>query len=131
MDGNLVLGLVAVPLLMLASGVLVAAEIALVAVRRTELDELVQARKPGAIAARAAVDRLDASIAAIQIGITAVGLLMGWLGEANLAGAIATHVRVGDPFIAPLALGVVVWAGIYLRETRLHALLPVVRDPRK
>jgi hypothetical protein len=47
-------------------------------------------------------------------------LLTGYLG-----GAIATHVRVGDPFLTPLVLGVLVWAGLYLRDARLRELLPV------
>ena len=34
-------------------------------------------------------------------------------------------VRVGDPFLAPLVLGVVAWAGLYLRDERLRALLPL------
>lgn len=46
-------------------------------------------------------------------------LLTGYLG-----GAIATHVRVGDPFISPLIMGVMLWAGIFLREPRLQALIP-------
>ena len=46
-------------------------------------------------------------------------LLTGYLG-----GAIATHVRVSDPFIAPLALGVLAWLGLYLRDRRLAALVP-------
>jgi len=47
-------------------------------------------------------------------------LLTGYLG-----GAVATHVRVGDPFIAPLAVGVVLWLALWLREPRLKALLPL------
>ena len=47
-------------------------------------------------------------------------LLTGYLG-----GAIATHVRVGDPFLVPLVLGVLVWAGIYFRDERLGSLLPL------
>jgi hypothetical protein len=47
-------------------------------------------------------------------------LLTGYLG-----GAVATHVRVGDPFIAPLVLGVLVWAGLFLRDERVRALLPL------
>lgn len=38
-------------------------------------------------------------------------LLTGYLG-----GAITTHVRVSEPFIAPLVLGVLVWVGLYLRD---------------
>ena len=47
-------------------------------------------------------------------------LLTGYLG-----GATATHVRVGEPFYFPIVLGVLVWAGLYLREERLRALIPL------
>ena len=47
-------------------------------------------------------------------------LLTGYLG-----GAIATHVRVGDAFVGPLLLGVIVWGGLYLRDSRLRAILPL------
>ena len=47
-------------------------------------------------------------------------LLTGYLG-----GAICTHWRVGDPFLVQFALGVLVWLGLYLREGRLKALLPL------
>ncbi len=47
-------------------------------------------------------------------------LLTGYLG-----GATATHVRIGDPFIAPVMLGVVLWLGLYLRDARLRALIPL------
>ncbi len=42
---------------------------------------------------------------------------------AYLGGATATHVRVGDPFWFPIVMGVIVWAGLYLREPRVRALL--------
>jgi hypothetical protein len=47
-------------------------------------------------------------------------LLTGYLG-----GATATHVRVGDPFFAPIILGVLVWGGLWLRDVRLRALVPL------
>jgi hypothetical protein len=52
-------------------------------------------------------------------------LLTGYLG-----GAVATHVRVGGPLFAivfPVIFGMVIWAGLYLREERLRALVPVRR----
>jgi len=45
-------------------------------------------------------------------------LLTGYLG-----GATASHVRIGDPFFAPIVVGALVWAGLYLRDSRLRALL--------
>jgi hypothetical protein len=47
-------------------------------------------------------------------------LMTGYLG-----GATATNVRVGDPsFIGPILAGVFVWAGLYLRDGPLSALIP-------
>src|SRR5581483_3713515 len=46
-------------------------------------------------------------------------LLTGYLG-----GAIATHVRVGDAYVMPALLGVLIWGGLYLRDARVRALLP-------
>jgi hypothetical protein len=50
-------------------------------------------------------------------------LLTGYLG-----GAVATHVRIGDPsfkIIAPILFGAMIWGGLYLRDERLRALLPL------
>jgi hypothetical protein len=47
-------------------------------------------------------------------------LLTGYLG-----GAVVTHIRAGEPPIAPLVVAVVLWLGIYLREPRLHHIAPL------
>ena len=48
-------------------------------------------------------------------------LLTGYLG-----GAVATHVRIGDGQMSyPLALGVMLWVGVWLREPRLRPLFPL------
>jgi hypothetical protein len=53
-------------------------------------------------------------------------LLTGYLG-----GAVATHVRVGSPLFShilfPVYLGVLIWGGLYLRDERLRALIPLRR----
>jgi hypothetical protein len=52
-------------------------------------------------------------------------LLTGYLG-----GAVATHVRVGEgafPITFPIILGILLWGGLYLRETRLRVLIPFRR----
>ena len=46
-------------------------------------------------------------------------LVTGYLG-----GAIATHVRLGEPFVIPLLIGMAVWGGLYFRDSRVRALLP-------
>jgi hypothetical protein len=51
-------------------------------------------------------------------------LLTGYLG-----GAVATHVRVGSPLFThvlfPVYVAALLWGGIYLREDRLRALVPL------
>ena len=44
---------------------------------------------------------------------------------AYLGGATATHVRVGEPFFGPIVMGMVAWLGLFLRDSRLRALLPL------
>jgi hypothetical protein len=51
-------------------------------------------------------------------------LLTGFLG-----GAITSHLRVGDPIFThllfPIYVGVLIWGGLFLRESRLRALIPL------
>jgi hypothetical protein len=47
-------------------------------------------------------------------------LLTGYMG-----GAIATHLRVGDPYFVQFGLGVLLWLGLYLRDRHVRALLPL------
>ena len=51
-------------------------------------------------------------------------LLTGYLG-----GAVATHVRVGNPIFThilfPVYLGILLWGGLYLRDNRLRTLVPL------
>jgi TRAP-type C4-dicarboxylate transport system permease small subunit len=53
-------------------------------------------------------------------------LLTGYMG-----GAIATHVRIGSPLFSHVLfgfyLGVLIWGGLYLRDPRLRALIPLRR----
>jgi hypothetical protein len=42
---------------------------------------------------------------------------------AYLGGAVAAHVRIGDAFVVPVLLGVLVWAGLYLRDERVRTLV--------
>jgi hypothetical protein len=59
-----------------------------------------------------------------QTAVLGAILLTGYLG-----GAVATHVRAGDPLfshiLAPVYFAVILWIGLYLREPRLSALVPL------
>jgi len=54
-------------------------------------------------------------------------LLTGLMG-----GAIASHLRLGDPIFTHtlfgLYLGLLTWGGLYLRDARLRALIPLHVD---
>ena len=113
--------LTAVPILMLVFG----AWMAFVGAPQM-LDELVN--RFGYRASFAPVLGLIELACAIVYAIPRTAVLGAILLTGYLGGAIATHVRIGDPsFIIPLALAIVTWGGIYLRDDRLHALLPIRR----
>jgi hypothetical protein len=53
-------------------------------------------------------------------------LLTGLMGAATV-----TTLRIGDPtFPMPVILGMLAWGGLYLRDRRLRALIPLRRDER-
>src|ERR1041385_3264670 len=59
-----------------------------------------------------------------QTALLGTVLLTGYLG-----GAIASYVRMGEPYpvLVPLTTCLLAWLGIYLREERLRQLLPIRR----
>lgn len=88
------LKLLAVALLVLANAFFVAAEFALVSVRRTRVAELVtDGNRPARWVARAISDP-DRFIAATQLGITLASLGLGWIGEPALSGLIQPVVEL-------------------------------------
>lgn len=80
-------GLLSIPALVALNGFFVMAEFSLVAVRRTRVEELVNRGVMGARAVLAAVDNLDRTIAATQLGITFASIGLGVVSEIALAHA--------------------------------------------
>lgn len=54
-----------------------------------------------------------------QTSVLGAILLTGYLG-----GATATHVIGGESVIPPVVIGMLVWLGLYLRDSRIRALIP-------
>lgn len=93
-------------------------------------------RNPGYVAEFARIGWPDSALtglALLQLGCLALYLipptavlgavlLTGYLG-----GAIASYVRISEPYpvLVPLSTSLIAWAGIYLRDQRLRALLPL------
>ena len=77
--------LASIPALILLNGLFVAAEFALVSVRRTRVEEMIRDGHSRARTLLDAINRLDRSIAATQLGITLASIGLGWIGEPALA----------------------------------------------
>ncbi len=81
-DGARLLG---VFLLVLLNAFFVAGEFALVAIRHTEVEQLLKSGTRRAKSLHRQVESLDDAIGACQLGITVASLLLGWIGEQTLA----------------------------------------------
>ncbi|WP_425398103.1 DoxX family protein [Aeoliella sp.] len=66
-------------------------------------------------------------ICAVIYAIPATCILGAILLTGYMGGAICTHWSAGDPFYIQIAVGVLVWLGVYVREPRLWSLLPIRR----
>jgi CBS domain containing-hemolysin-like protein len=88
-----VLGLLAVAGLILLNAFLVAAEFAIVRIRRTRVDELVAQGDPPARWVQRALGDTGSFIATTQLGITTVGLALGWLAEPVVAHLFDTFLQ--------------------------------------
>jgi hypothetical protein len=68
---------------------------------------------------------------AILYAIPATAVLGAILVTGYLGGAICAHVRIGEvgspPEIISLALGAMTWGGLYARDPRIRAILPLIR----
>ncbi|HET7752036.1 MAG TPA: hemolysin family protein [Terriglobales bacterium] len=81
----LLLRVLLVVLLVAANAFFVAAEFALVSVRDTRLQQLVEARRIGARTVQKLHQRLAEVLAGVQFGVTLASLLLGWIGEPVVA----------------------------------------------
>ncbi|HEY4923118.1 MAG TPA: DoxX family protein [Roseiarcus sp.] len=67
---------------------------------------------------------------AVLYAIPATAVLGAILVTGFLGGAICAHVRIGElgspPEIISLLLGAMTWGGLYLRDPRIRAILPIL-----
>src|SRR5277367_3331720 len=68
---------------------------------------------------------------AILYAIPSTAVLGAILVTGFLGGAICAHVRIGElgspPELISLLLGALTWGGLYLRDPRIRAILPLIR----
>jgi CBS domain containing-hemolysin-like protein len=72
-------------LLVAANAFFAAAEFALVSIRDTRIQQLIEARRIGARTVQKLHRNLDELVNAVQLGVTIVSLTLGWVGEPILA----------------------------------------------
>jgi len=84
----------------LANAFFVAAEFALVSVRETRVQQLIEAGRPGARTALQLKQNIDEFLPAVQFGVTLAALALGWLGEPAITEVLlhaAPHLGFSSP----------------------------------
>ncbi len=117
------LGFLGVPILVLLNAYFVAAEFSLVTVRWTRVEELIEKNVFGAAAVKLAIEHLDDTIAAVQLGITFTSLGLGWIGEPALAHLIEPLFRGLPPPFSVVVVHSIAVGIAFLGITYLHVVL--------
>jgi magnesium and cobalt exporter, CNNM family len=97
--------------LVLANGVFAGAEIAIISIRKTRLEQLVEEGRASARAVKQLREQPERFLATVQVGITVVGATAAAFGGAALAHRLAPYlaaVALLEPYAEPVALAIVV-----------------------
>jgi CBS domain containing-hemolysin-like protein len=120
---------VAIAVLILANAFFTAAELALVSVRQTRVEQMVAQRRPGARLVRHLQEHLDDFLPAVQLGVTLCSLALGWIGEPAVAEVFEVwlgnlpHAHVYAHLIAvPVAFAFITYLQVLLGELVPKAL---------
>ncbi len=110
-------------LLVAANAFFAAAEFALVSVRDTRIQQLIEAHRIGARIVQRLHRNLDEVVNGVQLGITIVSLTLGWIGE-----PIVAHIVEGSRFIRKVPHAMVYAHGIaivvaFSMITCMHVIL--------
>ncbi len=92
--GSAAIRLLFVLLLVLLNAFFVAAEFALVAVRRSRIDQMAAEGDKSALVVQRALSQLDRYISGTQLGITLASLALGWIGEPAIAVLVDRGLRL-------------------------------------
>jgi CBS domain containing-hemolysin-like protein len=115
--------LAAVFVLTLISGFFVASEYALITLRRTRVDELADEGHRSARALRQLLDELSTLLAATQLGVTLVSLILGALAEPAVARTLEPLLRLLPPVVSRPAVQIVSVGLAFLGVTALDIML--------
>ncbi|MCC7530913.1 MAG: HlyC/CorC family transporter [Candidatus Melainabacteria bacterium] len=123
--GPLLLGLALLFVFLMLNGLFVAFEFAIIALRKSRIEELVQKGHTGAKRVQAMHQRMDKTIAGAQLGITLASLALGWLGDHSILPLIKSAMSA-IPGVADANLPV--GLGVFLSFVVLSTLHVVVGE---
>jgi CBS domain containing-hemolysin-like protein len=121
--GDIIWRLVAVLGLVFLNGFFVAAEFAIVTVRKTRVDQMIAEGNWRAHAVRRAVTDPDSYIAATQLGITMASIGLGWIGEPALASIVEPTLTMLPEVMAATTAHTIAVAISFAIITALHIVL--------
>jgi CBS domain containing-hemolysin-like protein len=124
---------VSIVVLILGNGFFVAAELALVSVRQTRVEQLIAQHRPGARLVRHLQEHLDDFLPAVQLGVTLCSLALGWIGEPVVADIFEVWFRnlPHSHLYAHLVAVIIAFACITYLEVLLGELVPKALALRK
>jgi CBS domain containing-hemolysin-like protein len=109
-------------LLVAANAFFAAAEFALVSIRETRIQQLIEARRIGARIVHKLHRNLDEVVNGVQLGITVVSLTLGWVGEPLLARIVEGLLGQVTSHVTLYAHGIAI-AIAFILITCLHVIL--------
>jgi putative hemolysin len=110
--------------LLIGNGLFSGAEIAILSIRKTRLQEFVRRGDRRALAVKALRDHPERFLATAQVGVTVFGTMAGAFGGATIAHSATALLRDANvPYAAAIGFGVVI-ALITLLELTLGELVP-------
>lgn len=114
-------GLVYIAILIALTAFFVVSEFAIVKVRPSRIDQLIEEGKNSAKAAKTIITQLDEYLSACQLGITVTALGLGWIGESTMQGLLSglfVNVDIPDTFSHALSITLA-----FLIVTFLHVVI--------
>ncbi|WP_312472364.1 hemolysin family protein [Neobacillus sp.] len=102
-----IFNLVLIAILIALTAFFVASEFAIVKIRSSRIDQLIEEGNSKAISVKKVISNLDEYLSACQLGITITALALGWIGEKTIKGLLAPlFVKINIPESATHLLSV-------------------------
>ncbi|WP_042356577.1 hemolysin family protein [Bacillus rubiinfantis] len=104
-----IFNLVLIAILIALTAFFVASEFAIVKIRSSRIDQLIEEGNSRAIAAKRVISNLDEYLSACQLGITITALGLGWIGEStieHLLGPVFLQLNLPDNAVTIISVSI-------------------------